>query len=131
VEAFVSDLLEFLSVGVITLPTIAMSAWPKGRRFAHLPLVSVVVAVGWILSFRMGEFVRASALNPGHYRCGLPIAIPTLFLLLVGAWLVLAGVALLFWPETRKVGRRVLLWGVLGYGLACVSGAFVGRHFGS
>ncbi len=79
----------------------------------------------------MGEFVHASVVNPGRYRCGLPIAIPTFFLLLVGAWLVVAGVALLFWQETRRVGRRVLVWGVLGYGLACVSGAVVGRYLGS
>jgi hypothetical protein len=105
-----------------------MSVWTSGRRFAHLPLLGLAIPIGALVAFRLGEFLRASALNPRHSRCGLGFEIPLTVWAWIGLWVVAVGLGLLISEPTRTVGRRILQWGVPSYAVVSIIGGIVGRY---
>jgi hypothetical protein len=122
------DLAEFGLLGVLALPTLVMASWSWGRRFADWPVLCLATPFGALLSFRMGQFLRATALAPATIRCGLPFALPLVVVIWLGAWVLITGGGLVMWSATRRAGRRLLLWGTISYALACTFGGLFGRY---
>ena len=122
------DLVALLPLGAITLPTAVLAIWPRGRRFAHLPLAAIALIGGALVSLQMGRFVKASSLDPVRYRCGDPFFIPLIGLIALGCTVFVAGAALTAWDSTRVVGNTILSRVLPAFLLACVVCGALGRY---
>src|SRR5512134_1938153 len=102
------DLLELAPVAVVVLPTLVLVAWPRGRRFAHLPLAAILVVGGGLVSINIGGFLRASSEAPASHRCGDPFFFPRIGLVSLGVVTFFTGTVLTSWSGSRAVGRQIL-----------------------
>ena len=124
------ELLAIAPFGIVLLPTLVLALWPKGRRFAHLPLAAILIVGGALISINMGGFLRASSEPSTRYRCGDPFFIPLMGLVSLGAVTFVGGAVLASWSGSRAVGRQVLLWVLPLFFATCIVGGLAGRYIG-
>ena len=68
------ELIAFLPFGAVMLPTALLAPWLRTRPYAQLPALAFLPVIGGLVSFGMGGFLRAAALDPARHRCGVPRA---------------------------------------------------------
>lgn len=122
------ELTQFLPFGALILPTVLLAPWQRTRPYAHLPALAFLPLIGGLVSFGMGGFLRAAALDPAHYRCGNPFVIPLFGLVAIGAWTTLGGLALAVWRRTRSAGMAVLFRVLPVFLAACLICGVLGRY---
>jgi hypothetical protein len=124
------ELLAIAPFGFVLLPTLVLTLWPRGRRFAHLPLAAILIVGGAFISINMGVFLKVSSEAPARYRCGDPFFIPLMGLVSLGVVTFLGGAVLTSWSGSRAVGRQILLWVLPLFLATCIVSGLAGRYIG-
>jgi hypothetical protein len=120
--------IELLPFGIIGVPTVLLALRSKTRRFALLPLGAILLFFGSVVSLRMGQFLRATSLQPESHRCGDPFFIPLIGMLAIGGWTCVTGAVLTASEASRGIGQVVLAKLLPAFILLCLISGLVGRY---
>ena len=121
-------ILALMPFAALALPTVLLALWPSGRRFAVAPFFGILLPLAMLLSFSMGAFMKATSLTPERYRCGLPFALPFVFVLGLGCTAMATGIVLALASSTEPVGKQILIRFMPFYVAACLLSLLAGRY---